>query len=102
MAFRLLPFPYWLVFPFLILANCILQNSDLFYEPGEANAKIIAEFALKDTSCGTSHRITNFLFSRAKATDVDGCIEAIRLKSCSNWNVPDPTPDRCKSINLNL
>ncbi len=86
--------------PFCFSCNNTLSSS--FYEPLEANVKIAQAFAIKDSACGSSHRITSFILGRAKITNVDACVKAIELLSCVQWNVNDPTPDRCKSINFKL
>jgi len=94
---------FWVVFSLgFFFFQCQSNQTDNFYEPFEANRLIALEFAAKDSACGTTHRLNNFLLNRAKITDVQNCLTAIRNTNCVNWNINDPTPARCRSITLQL
>ncbi|TGN20464.1 LIC13255 family lipoprotein [Leptospira idonii] len=91
-------FPLFLCFS-LLLFSCIDSKDEIYYDGAEANSKIFSAYALKDASCGSNHRITTILFGRVKVTDVNRCISAVNLMDCVAWNVEDPSPLSCKSIN---
>lgn len=80
----------------LFLQDC--QNTN-YYSLEEGNVKILKAYSIKDISCGTSHTVTRYLVGNSYKNDVDSCLSAINAKSCSQWNVSDPTPRECMGIN---
>lgn len=80
----------------LFLQDC--QNTN-YYSLEEGNVKILKAYSIKDISCGTSHTVTRYLVGNSNKNDVDSCLSAIYAKSCSEWNVSDPTPKECIGIN---
>ena len=64
-----------------------------------ANSKIIVAFAIKDAQCNFTHRLTAYIPGEARKTEVDACVQAIYTKLCGDWNVSNPTPFLCTSIN---
>jgi hypothetical protein len=82
----------------LFLFKCADVN-ELYLSAGEANARILAAFAIKDAQCNYTHRVTAFIPGEARKTEITACTQAILTKLCGDWNVSDPTPIQCKSIN---
>lgn len=88
-----------LIFLCLIyLANCTNVN-DLYYSPGEANARILVAFAIKDAQCNYTHTVKTFIPGEARKAEITACTQAILTKLCGDWMVADPTPLLCKTIN---
>lgn len=88
-----------IIFLGLFLHFTCADTNDLYYSPSEANSKIIVAFAIKDAQCNYTHRITAFIPGEARKTEIKACVQAIYTKLCGEWNVSDPTPFLCKSIN---
>lgn len=86
----------------LIFVNCIQNKDDIYYSASEANAKVFQAYAVKDITCGKSHLVTTIFLGRIKVSALDGCLKAIELVPCPNWQTNDPTPSRCRSINYIL
>lgn len=89
----------------LIVFNCTeyekTQNSnDKYYSLQETNARIAIAFAVKDSQCNYKHTITSFIPGSGKKTQVNFCIQAILTKTCVDWNISDPTPILCRTINF--
>ncbi len=97
---------YWIFSLLLIfIFNCEdynkTQNSnDKYYTLQETNSRIAIAFAIKDSQCSYSHKLTSFIPGSGKKTQVNFCIQAILTRSCTDWNVPDPTPILCRTINF--
>ncbi len=81
----------------VFLSYC--QNSNLYYSFEEGNYKVLEAFAVKDTSCGTSHTVTQFLLGNSNKNDVDACVDAILSIDCEKWKVSNPTPRECFGVN---
>ncbi len=83
------------------------DTNDLYYSPEEANTRIYLAFAFKDGyctaeckgQCSLNHRITAIIPGEARKREIDACVQAILTRLCGDWNVSDPTPLLCKSIN---
>ncbi|WP_108977523.1 LIC13255 family lipoprotein [Leptospira ryugenii] len=84
------------------LCFCTQNKDEIFYQPAEANAKIVQAYALKDLSCGKSHILKTVFLGRVKISDLNRCIKAIEITSCTAWQADNPTPDSCKRINYIL
>jgi hypothetical protein len=88
-----------IIFLWLFAHLYCADTNDLYYSPGEANTKIIVAFAIKDAQCNYTHRITAFIPGEARKTEIKACVQAIYIKLCGDWNVSDPTPLLCRTIN---
>jgi hypothetical protein len=87
-----------ILFMILGLFYCADTN-DLYYSNGQANGRIYLAFAIKDIECKFTHRLTAFIPYEARKTEIDTCVQAILTRLCGDWNVTDPTPLSCKTIN---
>ncbi|MBP9889985.1 MAG: hypothetical protein KBF93_27045 [Leptospiraceae bacterium] len=83
----------------LFIFSYCADTNDLYYSIAEANSKIIVAFAIKDAQCNFTHRLTAYIPGEARKTEVDACVQAIYTKLCGDWNVSNPTPFLCTSIN---
>ncbi|HMZ62745.1 MAG TPA: hypothetical protein PLP33_02190 [Leptospiraceae bacterium] len=88
-----------LIFVLLSFFIYCTNVNDLYYSAGEANARILVAFAIKDAECKYTHRVTAFIPGEARKTEITACTQAILTKLCGEWNVTDPTPLLCKTIN---
>lgn len=86
----------------VILVRCRDSTKDLFYTVSEGNLLVIQAYSLKDSVCGTSHTVTNIIPGKARKTELDMCVEAIKIKDCDSWKISDPTPQQCKGIAFRL
>ena len=75
------------------------QNANLYYSFVEGNIKILEAYAVKDSSCGTSHTVNQFLLGDSYKNDVDACVQAIYAVDCLKWKESDPTPRECLGVN---
>jgi hypothetical protein len=87
------------LFFFAIFFRCVEGKDDIFYSAAEANSKVFQAYTIKDVSCGKLHNVKTILIGRVKVSSLEGCLRAIELTPCEAWQVDDPTPQRCKSIN---
>ncbi|MBK6604451.1 MAG: hypothetical protein KBF99_00845 [Leptospiraceae bacterium] len=85
----------------LLLLHCADTN-DLYYSNGQANGRIFLAFKIKDTECNYTHRLTAVIPYESRKREVDACVQAILTKLCGDWNVSDPTPLLCKTINYRI
>lgn len=76
---------------------CVDNNLNYSFEEG--NFKILRAYALKDSVCGTSHTVTQFLPTTSNKREVDACVDAIGALDCGRWSISNPTPIQCLGIN---
>ena len=92
---------YGVIFLFFFVSLC--QNTDsLYYSASRTNALILQAFFAKDAFCGTTHTITNILPGEGRRSEVDTCVEAIKVKDCVAWQASDPAPIQCKDISYRI
>ncbi len=89
----------FILFFLFSMMKCIQNKDDIFYSASEANSKVFQAYAIKDITCGKAHVVNTILIGRVKVSALEGCLKAIELVPCESWQVNDPTPIRCKSIN---
>ncbi len=86
------------------------DTNDLYYSNGQANGRIYLAFKIKDAECNIqcqgqcniNHRLTAFIPYQARKTEIDACVQAILTRLCGDWNIADPTPLPCKTINYRM
>jgi hypothetical protein len=78
------------------------DSTDKYYDVQESNSRILIAFAVKDAECGSKHNLKSIVPGNARKTDINLCVNSILIKSCIDWNVTDPTPLQCQTINYKL
>jgi hypothetical protein len=86
----------------LLVAQVCASPRDQFFTTREANERIWLAFLLKDNECGTSHVITVPILAPARMAEVNACVIGVLDAECTDWEENDPTPDECRSLQVNL
>ena len=97
--FSFIPSSSKIFYSFLLCFILFCQNANLYYSFAEGNIKILEAYAIKDSTCGTSHIVNQFLLGDSYKNDVDACVDAIYAVDCIKWKETDPTPRECLGVN---
>ena len=96
--FIFIPIDSWIIYSFLFFPILFCQNTNLYYSFVEGNIKILEAFSIKDSTCGTTHTVNQFLLGDSYKNDVDACVDAIYAIDCVKWKETNPTPRECIGV----